>query len=82
MNTRGEKIDHEPLMLVALVLVSACLWHLFGDWSATASAKETNRTSQKNASVRPDEPFHTRSVVTPAGHLSQKWAPVAAAIRR
>ena len=35
----------------------------------------------KSANVHPDEPFHTRSNVTPEGHLSYKWQPVARAIR-
>jgi predicted transglutaminase-like cysteine proteinase len=78
MAAKGRKIDHQIPFLVAVVLISACLCSLFGD---RARPKETNRATQNNASVHSEEPFHTRSVKTPAGHLSQKWGPVAAAIR-
>lgn len=85
MKARGEKIDRETPIpvkpLVTVLLMSACLWNLFGNWNTTVSAKETNTATPSNANVRSDEPFHTRSVVTPAGHLLQKWGPVAAAIR-
>jgi predicted transglutaminase-like cysteine proteinase len=80
MAAKGRKIDHQTPILVAVALFSACLWSLFGD-CAVASAKETNRATQNNASVHSDEPFHTRSIKTPAGHLSQKWGPIAATIR-
>src|SRR5262249_6903240 len=82
MNVRGEKIDYKSPLLLAFILIGAWSWNLFGNWSAAAFAKQSNRGSQNNTSVRSDEPFHTRSVATPAGHILAKWGPVAAAIEQ
>lgn len=61
--------------LMTVILIAAILLpsSISLNWAAAQSVE--------SASVRPDEPFHTRTVGAPIrGHLTQKWQPVERAI--
>jgi len=61
--------------LMSVILIAAVLS------SSSISINSTAAQNVESASVRPDEPFHTRTTGTPIGHLAQKWQPVERAIR-
>ena len=58
------------VLLIALVLLSSSI-------SLNCAAAQ----NVESASVRLDEPFHTRTAGTQIGHLEQKWQPVERAIQ-
>jgi predicted transglutaminase-like cysteine proteinase len=61
--------------LVSAILIAAVLSY------PSISLKWAAAQNVEPASVRSDEPFHTRTAGTPIGHLMQKWQPVERAIQ-
>ncbi len=61
--------------LMSVILIAAILS------SSSISLNWAVAQNVETVSVRPDEPFHTRTADTAIGHLAQKWRPVESAIR-